>query len=159
MSEQKAPKKRAPKDQAKSVTLALDDETRQKLLNILWLNQKNNKGINIPLSGALRFALCTAHDNIFGPEFDETPEDAVEAFKAKVEERLAARRPIPAATHQGYVETPQRPRPVPSSPGMSPGELARQKRDEKPDSKRGIGKPEKPAMPTDGKIPKKDAED
>ena len=154
-TEVKQARKRGPKEEAKSVSLQLDDEMRQKLLNIHWLNERNNKGIHIPLSGALRFALHVAHETIFGMDEDVAPEDAVELFKQREQELRAAKaapRPRPAASPQPEpsgpidpgADVPERAREPREPSGGSPAELARRKRDSKPDSERGIGKPQPP---------------
>lgn len=128
---------------AKSVNLSLhdDEEVHAKLLNILHLCQKNNKGIHIPLSGALRFAVNAAHTNIFGEEFDEDPSGAFDAFLERLEQYKSRPRPRPAPQERA----PEPPRQSASAEGgKTPGQIAREAAESKSDAERGIGKPPAP---------------
>lgn len=129
---------------AKSVNLSLQDDegTHAKLLNILKLNQHNNKGIHIPLSGALRFAVHAAHTTIFGEEFDEDTTGAFEAYLERLEQYKARpRRPPQPVPDQSATREAE---PARAEGGKTPAQIAREAAESKPDSERGIGKPQAP---------------
>lgn len=56
-----------PKDQAKSVAMQLDDETRIKLLDLNELHQKRAM-CDLPLSTSMKFAVAVAHRALFGDD-------------------------------------------------------------------------------------------
>ncbi|HSH27958.1 MAG TPA: hypothetical protein VK972_09385 [Wenzhouxiangella sp.] len=139
------PRKRSTPETAQSVNLHIgdDEELRTKILNILNVCRHNNKGITIPLSGALRYAINAGHNAIFGEEFDDAPEGAFDAFKERLEALKARRRgtPIPETTQA----PPQRPSQHHSAEaGKTPAQIAREAAEAKGDAARGIGKPKPP---------------
>lgn len=141
MTEATPKKTRAPMDQAKSVNVSLDDKLRRKLLNIHAERSDKNPGLHIPLSNATAFAINVAHDVIFGNEFQDEPEGALEAYRDRVKQAREVRQVVEhrtaevAQTHPRGVEMAGR---ATALGGVSPADLAKRTRDSKSPKERGL---------------------